>query len=242
MARMSHERILVAVAAALLTACGGGEAEVSVAPAPTADRPPAEQPPAPGHGEPGSPPAQDEGSAPCDGPPPGPGYECVQDCGPPVASDSDPEPGWSWLSEEQARRREQFGCPICLPADAPIATPAGAVPISALSPGATVWSVDETGRRVESRVVHVRSVPAPAGHELVVVELADGRTVRASPGHPDALGRPLGALSPGDELDGSNVVRVHRVPYRGRTYDLVLDDGHTTYVAAGVTLRSTLSQ
>jgi len=38
----------------------------------------------------------------CDGPPPGDGYECVQDCGPPVVQDGDPPLGYHWLTTEQA--------------------------------------------------------------------------------------------------------------------------------------------
>lgn len=182
------------------------------------------------------------GESVCEGPPPAPGYECVQNCGPPVAGANDPPPGWSWLSPEQARNREQFGCPICLPGDAQIETPNGQVAISTLTPGAAIWSVDEEGRRVVARVLHVMSVPAPAHHEIARVELADGRIVRASPGHPDATGRALGSVAVGDELDQSTVTDVRRIPYVGRTYDLVLSDGRTQYLADGVRLRTSLGR
>src|SRR5688572_278827 len=80
----------------------------------------------------------DAASAPatgCAGPPPGPGYECVRDCGEPVSRADDPEPGWSWLTAEQAENRRNYGCPICLPHDARIAAPGGDVAIARLQPG-----------------------------------------------------------------------------------------------------------
>lgn len=180
-------------------------------------------------------------SAHCTGPAPGNDFECVQDCGPPVASSGDPEPGWRWLSAADAKNRKQFGCPICLPEDARIATPHGEVPISRLVQGAVVWSTRSNGQRVERRVLHVLSVAAPARHRLAVIELEDGRRLRASPGHPDAEGGPLGKLAPGDSLDGSRVRSTSQVPYIGRTFDLVLEHRAWHYFADGVRVRSSLA-
>jgi hypothetical protein len=158
-----------------------------------------------------------------------------------VARAGDPPPGFSWLSAEQAKNRKQFGCPICLPDDARIATPSGAVAISKLAPGAIVWTIDDAGRRVATRVLHVASSATPVGHQLVVIELADGRRVRASPGHPASDGRALGTLAAGERLDGSVIVRVRRIPYRGKTFDLVLENGRARYISDGVVLSSSLS-
>ena len=188
--------------------------------------------PAGGGGRPG-------GAVPnCAGPSPSPSHVCVRDCTGPVVRQGAPPPGWSWLSAEQAERRRLYGCPVCLHRDAQIATPSGTVAIARLVAGAAVWSVDEGGRRVRTRVAVVLSTPAPEGHQMAVVELSDGRTLRASPGHPDARGRAVGELQPGDELDGSTVRRVHREAYAGRTYDLVLDSGRL-YWADGVLIDST---
>ncbi len=223
------------IAAALAFACGGS-------PPPPTQPAPSAPPPAPEPiPEPTPSPGPELGGQ-CAGPPPGPGYECVQNCGPPVSQEGDPPPGYSWLSAEDAGKRKQFGCPICLPDDARIATPSGSMAVSKLTPGALVWSLDQNGRRVAARVLHVLSTPVPNGHTLAVVELADGRVVRASPGHPGPDGRALGSLSAGDILDGSVVVRTRRIPYRGRTYDLVLDHARVHYVSDGVVVKSSLAR
>ncbi|MCC6525980.1 MAG: hypothetical protein IT373_25260 [Polyangiaceae bacterium] len=196
-----------------------------------------------GTGTPPPPPAPTPTVTPpgCAGPPPSPSHVCVRDCGPVVGRAGDPPPGWSWLTAAQAENRRQYGCPICLPHDALIATLAASVPISELAPGTAVWTLDERGRRAPSRVLAVLSTPAPPSHVLAVLALADGRTLRASPGHPDALGRAVGALALGDVLDGSVVRAIRAEPYTGRTYDLVLERGRH-YWADGVLVETSLAR
>jgi hypothetical protein len=159
-----------------------------------------------------------------------------------VASQDDPPPGYQWLSPEDAKNRAQFGCPICLPADALIGTPTGPVAISELVTGAFVWSVDGAGRRTSARVRAVMSVPVSPGHTISVLELADGRVVRASAGHPAADGRKLGALAPGATLDGSTVVGVRSIAYQGSTFDIVLEHELQLYFADGVLVKSSLAE
>ncbi len=89
-------------------------------------------------------------------------------------------------------------------------------------------------------VLEVGSTVAPPGHAVVRVRLSDGRTVTASPGHPTADGRALGMFSVGDRLDGAAVVAIERLPYRGRTYDLLPAGATGAYWADGVLLLSTL--
>ena len=132
------------------------------------------------------------------------------------------------------------GCPICLAATARIATPAGAIPVSDLRAGMLVWTV-EAGRRVATPIAIVRHTPAPFGHRVIRVVLADGRAVVASPGHPTGDGRRLGELNPGDLLDGSRVVSMDVLPYTGDTWDLLPRSATGTYWANGVLLGSTLS-
>ncbi|MFO0568504.1 MAG: Hint domain-containing protein [Polyangiaceae bacterium] len=175
----------------------------------------------------------------CKGPSPGAGYECVRDCGPPVAREDDPPPGFSWLSPEDAKNRKQYACPICLPPDAHVATPSGERSIHELAVGDAIWSLGDDGKPVEARVLYVGSTPAGTKHQLVRVRLADGRSVAASPGHPTRDGRHLGALRPGDALSGSRVVATERVFMEGtRTFDVLPSSPSATYWVDGVLLSS----
>ena len=81
-----------------------------------------------------------------------------------------------------------------------------------------------------------------ASHSLVELSLEDGRRVRGSGGHPLADEGTMGALRPGDALDGSAIVGVETVPYLGAaTWDLLPAGPSGTYWADGVLLGSTLS-
>lgn len=131
-------------------------------------------------------------------------------------------------------------CPICLADDVRIATPSGDVLVTALHVGDAVWTLDASGRRVAAPVAAVGSMPAPAGHEVVDLMLADGRVVRVSPGHPLVDGRRVGDLAPGDVVDGARVVSVAREPYAGATHDLLPAGATGAYWANGVLLASTL--
>jgi hypothetical protein len=131
-------------------------------------------------------------------------------------------------------------CPICLSDTTRIDTTNGPVRVTDLRVGDLVWTIDGSGARVALPLVLVSSVDAPAGHEVLHIVLQDGRGMTASPGHPAADGRLLGALAVGEELDGSRITSIERLPYRGRTYD-VLPAGPTgVYWANGVLLGSTL--
>ena len=172
----------------------------------------------------------DAASTTCAGPAPAPDYTCVQACGPPVVRQGDPPPSWHWMSPEDVQRRKQFGCPRWLPHRA----------VSELAIGAPIYTVDAAGARVEARVLHVGATWVTAAHEVAHVTLADGRSVTASPGHPDASGRAVGTLTVGDALGGSVVAAMERLPYAfDRTWD-VLPSGPTgIYLVDGIPLRST---
>lgn len=132
------------------------------------------------------------------------------------------------------------GCPICLAATSRIATPNGPIPVTELRAGMLVWTID-AGNRVAAPIVIVSHTPAPFGHRVIRVVLADGRAVVASPGHPTADGRRVGELSPGDRLDGSRIVTVDLLPYTGDTWDLLPRSSTGDYWADGVLLGSTLA-
>jgi hypothetical protein len=131
------------------------------------------------------------------------------------------------------------GCPICLAASDRIATPDGEVPVTELRPGMLVWTID-AGRRVAAPIEVVGHTPAPLGHRVVRVVLADGRAVVASPGHPTGDGRLIGELNPGDVLDGSQVAATELMQYTGTTWDLLPLSSTGEYWANGVLLGSTL--
>ncbi len=132
------------------------------------------------------------------------------------------------------------GCPICLAAGDRIATPNGEVPVAELRPGMLVWTID-AGRRVAAPISVVSHTPAPFGHRVIRVVLADGRAVVASPGHPTGDGRRIGELDPGDLLDGSRVMTMDLIPYAGDTWDLLPLSSTGQYWADGVLLGSTLA-
>ena len=132
------------------------------------------------------------------------------------------------------------GCPICLAATTRIATPHGPILVSDLRAGMLVWTVD-AGKRVAAPIAIVRYTPAPFGHRVIRVVLADGRAVVASPGHPTGDGRRVGELNPGDLLDGSRIVAMDVLPYAGDTWDLLPLSSTGTYWADGVLLGSTLT-
>jgi hypothetical protein len=165
----------------------------------------------------------------------------MQVCGPPVVRDGDPPSPWRWHTAAEAKNKRDFGCPICLPEDARIATPSGEVPVGKMRAGMAVFTLDGSGHRIEGTVERVGWTIAPASHRLVQIELSDGRKLRVSPGHPAADGRSLGSLGVGEVLDGATILRSTLVPHgQARTYD-ILPAGETgAYWANGVLIGSTL--
>ena len=120
-------------------------------------------------------------------------------------------------------------------------TPLGNVRVEDLRIGDPGWTLDPAGRRVAGTVISLGSVPAPVGHRMVRLVLADGRTVMASAGHPLADGRRLGDLRAGDGLDGTKVAAADLVPYEGeRTFDLLPSGPTGAYAVGGIWLGSTL--
>jgi hypothetical protein len=132
-------------------------------------------------------------------------------------------------------------CPICLASWTLIATPSGPMRVTDVRVGTVVWTQAADGSRLAAPVVGVGSMEAPAGHMLVHVVLADGRSLFVSPGHRTADGRAFGVLRRGDSLDGSTVRSTELVPYGGgRTYDLLPAGSTGRYWADGILVASTL--
>lgn len=143
--------------------------------------------------------------------------------------------------DQQAPANEP-ACPICLARGTRIATPDGEVAIENIRVGMHVWSIDETGRRIVANVVRVGQTRVPSSHQVVRLVLDDGRTVRASPGHPLADGRLLATIGAGDRVDGATVVSATLEPYAdGSTFDLLTDSPSHAYFADGIPLGTTLA-
>lgn len=167
------------------------------------------------------------------------GYTCIQRCGPPVARENDPAPGY--YCELSSVASQPRMCPICLASNALIATPDGEIGVRDVVVGTIVWSTDANGNKVASPVVAVSHTPVPASHQVTDLVLSDGRELWVSPNHPSATGVPIGSLRAGDSFDGAIVQSVESVTYWDTdTYDLLPDTSTGTYWANGILLGSTL--
>lgn len=145
------------------------------------------------------------------------------------------------ITVEQKGAAGEPMCPICLARGSMVETPAGARAVETLRIGEAVWTLDARGHRIRATVIAIGSIAARAGHEVVGLRLADGRTVTASPGHRLADGRPFASLKLGDVVDGSTVVSTARVRYTGgQTFDIAVSGPTGLYLVGGIALRSTL--
>ena len=131
--------------------------------------------------------------------------------------------------------------PECLSGSTQIHTPSGAVAISKLKVGMTVWSKNEKGEGFAATIEKAEHVYAPTHHKVLDIVLADGRKLRVSPDHPDATGRALTTLGVGDALGGSTIAEKTLIPYtEDRTWDILPSGPTGTYIANGIWLGSTL--
>ncbi len=132
--------------------------------------------------------------------------------------------------------------PICLAKGTLIDTPSGPVPVEQFRKGMTVWTVDDSGKRIAAAVVETAVTSVPSSFQVVMVRLDDGRTVTASWSHPTVEGRALGNYQVGDTLDGALVIAVEHVIYNGdATHDLLPAGSTGLYWANGILLKSTLA-
>ena len=142
---------------------------------------------------------------------------------------------------EQRSENVILTCPICLAEGTRIDTPDGPVPVNELQAGMIVWTCDAQGVRIPVPVLRTARTPAPTVHHVVHLELADGRSVEASAGHPTTDGRTLDMLSSGDLLDGAVIIDADLVPYgMAFVYDILPAGDTANYWANGILLKSTL--
>lgn len=166
----------------------------------------------------------------------GTGYACTQECGPPVARETDPAPGWSCYPVGKPRM-----CPICLAASTMIATPKGEINVTELREGVEVWTMDKNGKKLSAPILKVGKTFVGSSHRVVHLSLTDGREVWVSPGHPTTDGRTMSELKIGDAMDGSRVKNTELVPYtEGATYDLLPVGDTGAYWANDILMGSTL--
>ena len=165
------------------------------------------------------------------------GYECVQECGPPVIRYPEDTPPKYFCQPKGYIRN----CPICLAKNTLIDTSLGLIPVQEIKKGAVVWTINKSGQRVLSEVIQIGKTLVPSDHKMVKLVLLDGRTLFVSPGHPTIDGRTIEDLTLGDGYDGSWVIFSNLVDYGNEyTYD-ILPSGETGfYFANGIILDSTL--
>ena len=137
----------------------------------------------------------------------------------------------------------------CLAEGTPVATPSGPVPIEALRLGDAVYSVNpETGERIVSRVVAIRSARRPA----LSLRTRSGRTVVATAEHPfyspDTRGYEKLIRWQDGELDAQLRVAIHEdeqlvpdavvslmaLPGTHTVYDITVSSRFHNFVAAGI--------
>jgi len=171
----------------------------------------------------------------------GKGYQCIQDCGPPVVrADALPPP---YHCQTDAFASKPRMCPICLASNTLIATPEGDVKVTDLKVGMSVWSPDALGDKTAQTIIRLSRTPVPSTHKVVHLVLSDARQVWVSPDHPIISGNPVVTLQAGDAYDGAKVVSAELVPYWDTaTYDLLPSGDTGAYWADGIPLGSTLRQ
>ena len=132
----------------------------------------------------------------------------------------------------------------CLPPSAKISTPIGETPINKLKQGDTVWTVNKKGEKIAVPIRLTNKVKVADTHQMVRIEMADGRKLQVTPGHPSAIvQKTIGEFEIGDTIDGSVIIKKSYIAYKEQyTYD-ILPQGETGfYWANGILIGSTLTQ
>jgi hypothetical protein len=144
---------------------------------------------------------------------------------------------------EILKREPSFNTyPICLVKGIKIETPHGLVAVEDIQTGMAIWSLDNSGKRIVVDIIKTSTTPVPECFLVIKLELADGRTVTASAGHPTAEDCAIGDYQIGDHLDGTRIETLQYVTYEAdMTYDLLPNGTTRLYWANGILLKSTLT-
>jgi hypothetical protein len=145
--------------------------------------------------------------------------------------------------QETSRETSVNTCPICLVKGTLIDTPQGQIPVEKLNKGMIIWTLDVSGDRIAKEIIETAFTIVPSPFHVIRMELNDGRSVTASPGHPTANGKAIVDYLVGDALDGAEVITITDVIYEnGSTYDILPDSATGVYWANGILLGSTLKK
>jgi hypothetical protein len=145
-------------------------------------------------------------------------------------------------TKEGSRQPRPGGCPICLDAEAHIATPNGDVPVALIRPGDVVWTTDSSGRRIAAAVVKTVRRDTPGPHLMLRLALSDGRALIAAGAHPAVDGSYLRQLRAGQPYDGATVTSVGwTLSTAPATFDIRPAGPTGNYWANGIVVGSTLT-
>lgn len=143
--------------------------------------------------------------------------------------------------EDKEFRGTQNNCK-CLPEFAKVSCPRGEVNINELNTGDTVWTKNKDGKKIAMPVLIANKVAVSDAHLMVHIDLADGRNIQVTAGHPSSVNdKIMGDFEIGDYCDGSIIVNKYEMIYSEKfTYD-ILPEGETGfYWINGILLGSTL--
>ena len=130
----------------------------------------------------------------------------------------------------------------CLPASTLIATPSGEIAINLLKESDIIFSVNAKGDKIEVPVKLTNKVLINTEHEMIMIELMDGRKLQVTPEHPSAIvSKSIDQFEVGDEFDGSTIAVKTSITYLEEyTYDILPASVTGYYWANGFLIGSTL--
>jgi hypothetical protein len=170
------------------------------------------------------------------------GFECVPNCGLPVAR-ADQTQTYSCLSPEDAKNRKYYGCPICLAANTMIQTPLGERNIKSIQVGDFVYTQNKSGKRISEPVIRTFMAKTGTTHPIIHLVLSDKRELWVSPYHPLKNGMSVQKLRIGDYYDNAVVRKVDLINYDGTaTYDILPKGDTGFYWANNILMGSTLKK